>query len=154
MKKIFGMVLFCIITIGATAQSIDWSRAPGSNPSNINPRLAAALILLGQQTNTRIIPNQGYRTYQEQYEIGERMIRENPGFYRDAGGTVRNSQGQARVAAPGSPLSLHETGNAVDINRDGVANTYYTEAELNRAGLTADPSITRAVNEPWHVTLK
>jgi hypothetical protein len=81
------------------------------------------------------------------------MIRENPDYYRDANGTVRDSQGNAKVAAPGSTFSLHETGNAVDINKNGIRDTYYTTQELMRAGLTNDPSVTRVDKEPWHVTL-
>jgi hypothetical protein len=151
MKKFFlsALVLFCIVTIGVMAEEIDWSRAPGSNPSNINSDLESGLQLLGEQTNTKIIPNQGYRSTQEQRDIGDRMIQENPGYYRDTGGTVRDSQGQAKVAAPGSPYSRHESGDAVDLNRNGEGQQYYTTEELNKAGLTN----TTVPSEPWHITV-
>ena len=49
MKRILTILVLLIVfaTTGLFAQGIDWSRAKGSNPSNINPELARRLILLG-----------------------------------------------------------------------------------------------------------
>ncbi|MCL2869414.1 hypothetical protein FWF48_01220 [Candidatus Saccharibacteria bacterium] len=131
---------------------IDWSKAYGNNPSNINPDLRAALCRLGQQTGTQIIPNAGYRTAAEQQALGDELIAANPGYYRNSDGTVRNAQGQLVAETPQN--SWHVTGNAVDINRNGVAGEFYTEEELERAGLTGSGFETKVRNEPWHVVLK
>jgi len=145
--------------------NIDWSRAYGGNPSNINPELARRLCLLAEQTGTRIIPNAGFRTSDEQWQLGEEMLRSTEGrvmgYYRDENGAVRDSQGRLMAEAPGD--SQHETGDAVDVNRDGRDGHFYSREELARAGLTnqntnrssvygpGNPALKKS--EPWHVTL-
>jgi len=158
MKK--GIVSFCILILLVLNQSfaseapkkeIDWSKASGSEASDINPELKTRLENLGQRTKTDIKPNSANRTEQEQRDIGNKAIKDKQGYYRDQDGTVRDSEGNAKVAAPGSEYSRHEKGNAVDLNRNGKDEKYYTEEELNRSGLTRDPAKTNVKKEPWHI---
>ena len=139
---------------------IDWSRAYGSDPSNIDSELKRRLCLLAEQTGTRIIPNTGYRSAAEQQALGDELLRDNPSYYRDEEGAVRDGQGRLMAEAPGN--SQHETGDAVDLNRGGVSGQFYTDEELQKAGLTNKPTVKMPAGpnnpalkkkEPWHLTI-
>jgi hypothetical protein len=136
---------------------IDWSKAYGSNPSNIDSELEKRLCTLSEQTGTKIIPNAGYRTAAEQQALSDELLQGNPSYYRDDEGAVRNSEGLLVAEAAGD--SYHETGDAVDVNRNGVSGQFYTDDELAKAGLTNRPTIrtdgkpTFKEPEPWHLTL-
>jgi len=148
-------------TIGENGDCvIDWSQAYGSNPSNIDPELKRRLCLLSEQTGTKIIPNTGYRTATEQQALGDELLRDNPDYYRDGEGAVRDGQGRLMAEAPGN--SQHETGDAVDVNRGGISGQFYTDDELQKAGLTNKPTVKTPSGpnnpaikkkEPWHLTL-
>jgi len=139
MKKFAFVVL--VLLIGITF-AIDWSRTQGNDPENVTRSVIRGLECYEDRTGQIVSVKWGYRSYDEQVEIRDRIFRENQhsGYYQNNRGEVRSSSGALMAAAPGS--SQHERGNAVDLFNHNAINVRVMESCGGRR-----PDVR---NEPWH----